>query len=235
MSESHEDEILPPKREKTDYVDSVMETAISAIPILGAPALRLFNLVITPPLEQRLNEWRNTVADRILRLEDKVEGFKVMDLGKNPMFITAVMQATQIALRNHQKEKLEALQNAVVNSAIGIDIEEDLQLLFLNLVDSFTILHLRILTYLNNPKKWLQDHGLVLNLVMGGVNSGLELAFPELKDQRYIYDPIVQDLYNRGLLHTDKSTLHAMVSTTGMTASQTTELGRKFLSYISKN
>jgi hypothetical protein len=213
----------------------MIETVVSAIPYVGGPATRFFNLVITPPLERRLNEWRNTVAERILRLEGKVEGFKVEDLGKNPMFITAVMQATQIALRNHQKEKLEALQNAVANSAMGIDIEQDLQLMFLNLVDSFTILHLRLLTYLNNPQKWLQDHGLILNLVMGGVSSGLELAFPELKDQRYIYDPIVQDLYNRGLLHIDKSSLHATVGTTGMTESRTTELGRKFLGYISKD
>jgi len=212
-----------------------METAIAAIPVIGAPAQRLFNLVITPPLEERLNEWRDTIADRILQLEGKVEGFKVDDLRRNSMFITVVMQATQIALRNHQKEKLEALRNAVVNAARGIDIEEDLQLLFLNLVDSFTILHLRILTYLNNPQKWLQDHGLILNLVMGAISSGLELAFPELKDQRYIYDPIVQDLYNRGLQHINKSSLHAMVGTTGMTESRTTELGKKFLRYLARD
>lgn len=231
MSESSEDEIIPPKREKADYVDSAMETAISAIPVLGAPALRLFNLVITPPLERRLNEWRNTVAERILQLEGKVESFKVEALGKNQMFITAVMQATQIALRNHQKEKLEALQNAVVNSAMGINIEQDLQLMFLNLVDSFTILHLKLLRFLDDPRKFTSDD-IVRAFYMGSVAPVLEKVFPELKEQEAIYDPIVQDLFSRGMLIHDKRDLRVSMSATGVFSSHTTDLGKAFLKYI---
>ncbi len=46
------------------------------------------------------------------------------------------MHATIAVLRNHQKEKLEALQNAVLNSAMNIDVDENLQLLFWDLVDA---------------------------------------------------------------------------------------------------
>jgi hypothetical protein len=70
------------------------------------------------------------------------------------------------------------------------------------------------------------------NLVMGGASTGLEIAFPELRDQRSVYDPIVQDLFNRGLVNLDKSTLHAGMSAHGILESRTTDLGRKFLRYI---
>ncbi|HTS57938.1 MAG TPA: hypothetical protein VMH03_10335, partial [Terriglobales bacterium] len=46
-----------------------------------------------------------------------------------------VLQATQIALRTHQEEKLEALRNAVVNSTSGQVLEDDVRAVFLNLVD----------------------------------------------------------------------------------------------------
>ena len=243
MSESSEDEIIPPKREKADTIDSVIETVISAIPHLGGPATRLFNLVITPPLERRLNEWRNTVTERIRQLEKKVEGFKVEDLGKNPMFITAVMQATQIALRNHQKEKLEALQNAVVNTARGSALQEDLQLLFLNLVDSFTTSHLRILKFLDDPRLPAVEERAVFQTKSPdetSLGNLLEIALPELKGESSVYNPIVQDLFNRGLLKIDSSSLLIALGpawgeerwTQTMFRSRTTDLGKNFLRYI---
>lgn len=232
MSESTRNEIIPPKREKPDIVDSVMETAISAIPVLESPALHLFNLVVTPPLERRLNEWRNTVAERIQQLEGKLESFKVEDLGRNPMFITAVMQATQIALRNHQKEKLEALQNAVVNSAREIDLEDDLQLLFLNLVDSLTLLHLKLLRFLDEPAKYVDAHT-INTFVSGSVIHILHKAFPELAERSDLYLPVIQDLFNRGLLVHDKTGLSAVMMGPSVLSSHTSSLGKKFLKYIS--
>lgn len=231
MSEPSEDRILPPKRERADYVDSVMETAIAAIPVLGPPALRLFNLVIMPPLERRLNEWINAVAKKIMELERDVSNFKIENLGGNPMFITAVMQATQIALRNHQKEKLEALENAVVNSARGVDLEDDLQLLFLNLIDSLTLLHLRILSFLDDPRKYV-DNKTIEAFYSGNVLHILEKAFPELKDQRDLYTPILQDLFNRGLLVRDTSGLSSGMGALSVFSSHTSVLGKRFLKYV---
>ena len=46
--------------------------------------------------------------------------------------------ATQIAIRNHQRKKLEALRNAVLNSALVNASEEDIQLMFLNFIEYLT-------------------------------------------------------------------------------------------------
>lgn len=78
----------------------------------------------------------NAIAERLYELEKKVNGFRIESLKENQVFLTTVMHATTAALRNHQKEKLEALQNAVLNSAMNIDVDENLQLLFWDLVDA---------------------------------------------------------------------------------------------------
>ncbi len=232
MGEPKEGELKLPGATKVDTAHTLVKAGISAIPVIGGPAAELFSLVIVPPLERRRVEWMNSVAQRLMELEKKVDGFKVENLRDNQLFVTVVVHATVVALRNHQKEKLEALQNAVVNCALRINIEEDLQLMFLDLIDSLTPLHLRIITYFDNPSKWLKDHGVKLSIVMGGASDGLEVGLPELKGQRDIYDPIVQDLFNRGLLSADKTVLHGTMDETGITESRTTVLGKKFLEYL---
>jgi hypothetical protein len=219
-----------PKESKTDVAHALAKGMISAVPLVGAPAAELFSLVVTPPLERRRADWLNAIAERLRELETKVQGFKIEALKDNPLFITAVMHATIAALRNHQKEKLDALQNAVVNSARGVDIEENLQLLFLNMIDELTPLHLRVLSYFDNPRKWLEQHGIKCSIYMGGADSGLEAALPELKDQRDLYDTLVADLHNHGLVNADKTVLHSMMSEQGIFANRTSmqyEGGRK--------
>jgi len=183
----------------------------------------------------------NAIAKRLMQLEKEIKEFKLEDLAKSELFVTAVLHASTVALRTHQEEKLRALQNAIINVARGIDIEENLQLLFLNAVDDLTTLHLKILKYFDDPRKWLEGHGksfrTVIYLHETGrsktplhVSWGLENAFGEL--QHAIYDPIVTDLYNRGLINIDKTSLHAEIDPTDLLSSRTTRLGRQFLKYI---
>jgi tRNA threonylcarbamoyladenosine modification (KEOPS) complex Cgi121 subunit len=232
MTGSEEDSSMPTKVGKGDVVHALAKGVISEVPLIGAPAAELFSLVVTPPLERRRAEWLNAIYGRLKQLESEVQGFEIQALKDNPLFITTVMHATIAALRNHQKEKLDALQNVVVNSARGVDIEENLQLLFLNMVDELTPLHLRVLKYLDNSRQWLEEHGIKFSMYIGGASSGLEVALPELVGKRDVYDMLVMDLYNRGVLTLDKTTIHVGTSEAGILESHTTELGKKFLRYI---
>jgi hypothetical protein len=105
---------------------------------------------LSPPLEKRRNAWMKEVGRTLQELE-KNRGIKLEELQTNEAFVTAVLQATQTALRNHQREKIEALRNAVINSASGINIEEDLQLQFIRYVEELAPSHFALL-------KFLADH-----------------------------------------------------------------------------
>jgi hypothetical protein len=140
-----------PKQTAGDVVHAVVKGAISGIPIpiAGGVAAEIFGLVLAPPLSKRRDAWFQSLAERLKGVEARLES-----LGENPAFVTTVLQATQIALRTHQEEKLEALRNAVVNSTSGQVLEDDKRAVFLNLVDTFTPTHLRIVKYFQNRESF---------------------------------------------------------------------------------
>lgn len=165
-----------PKPVAGDVAHAVVKGALSGIPIAGGLAAELFGMVLAPPLSKRRDAWFESVAERLRAVEAKLEL-----LGEDPAFVTTMMHATHIALRTHQEEKLEALLNAVVNSAIGTAPQDDLQAIFLNLVDAFTPTHLRILKYFQNR---------------GSLDSS---AIQRLRDARAVTDVMVNDLARDGL------------------------------------
>ncbi len=221
-----------PKISKADYAYALTKAGISQLPIVGAPIAEILPLIIAPPIEKRRTEWLKSLGERLKLLEEKAAGFKLEDLQSNETFITTAMHASQAAIRNHQKEKLEALRNAVLNAALPNAPEEDLQLMFLNFIDSFTPWHLAILKFLDDPKEWGIKHEITYpNWSMGGISSGLEHAFPDLRGKQQTYDVFNRDLHSRGLTTTDN--LHITISGVGILASRTTAMGKQFLTFIS--
>lgn len=58
------------------------------------------------------------VTNKLRELEEKCN-IKLEDLQKDEAFIDTVLYASQIAIRNSQKEKLTALHNAIANTALS--------------------------------------------------------------------------------------------------------------------
>lgn len=222
-----------PKPTKGDAAHTMAKAGLSAIPIVGGPAAEIFSAIIVPPLTRRRDAWVESIATTLKELEKKVDGFKIEDLANNELFITTVMHATQAAIRNHQKEKLDALRNAVINSALGIKIDQDTQQMFLEYVDSLTPSHLKLLRFLNDPREYGQrNHVKFGSYMMASISTILEEAIPEFKDKRGFYDQLMTDLFNRGLTGTDKNGLHVGMSDVGIFTPQTTDTGRAFLNFI---
>ena len=91
------------------------------------------------------------------------------------------MEASQIALRTHQKEKLEALRNAVLNVAIGDRVDEEEQAAFLGLIQEFTTWHLAILKTFHDPVALAREKKLDMNQMIGGPGDVLESIVPALR------------------------------------------------------
>ena len=214
-----------PQPSPLDRGHDAARALLSSLPGLGGPAATLLTLVLSPPLERRRTGWLNGLADRLARLEHTVEGLSLESLRDDENFITAATTATLIALRNHKAEKLEALQNAVVNVARGTESDTDLQAVFLSLVDYLTPLHMRLLRFFQDPrafdaKRWelptpgITTHDIVL------------AALPEIPPSAY--DLLCGDLENRGLISLPRPPGF------GLTDERTTALGERFLRFISE-
>ena len=226
-------ESIPIKKSMTDVTREFGRAIVSAIPVAGGPIQVAFENIFTSPLEKRKDAWLNQLAGAINEVQDRVSELTPEKLAENDAFVTVVMQASQIAIRNHQQVKLEALRNIVLNAALPNPPHEDEQLVFLNLIDQFTSWHIRVLSFLNDPIRWVELNNLSKpNWEMGSIANVLEQYMPDLRGKRDMYDQIIFDLQNHGLL-TQGHFLHGLMTGSGLASSRTTALGRRFITFIS--
>jgi hypothetical protein len=227
----NEENHRPPEPIAGDTVHAVVRAGLGAIPIAGAAATELFSAIVAPPLERRRNEWMESVGEALRRLEEQ-QGINLEDLQNNDEFINIAMHASQAALRNSQEEKLMALRNAILNSASPNPPEESIQQMFINFVDTLTVWHLKLLDLLKGPQAWAEKHNHTYpDISAGGFSNIIESAFPELQGQRDFYDQLGKDLTYRGLTGSDN--FHVTEAGDGLIQKRTTELGDRFLEFIS--
>jgi hypothetical protein len=151
-----------PKPTHGDALHTFAKAGLSAIPIVGGPATELFAYIVVPPLTKRRDEWLQLIADGLKALEEKMENFSIESLSKNDDFITMLLEASHLAVRTHQKEKIESLRNAVLNAALEIP-EEHAQAILLQFLAVATPWHLRVLAFYQSPEGYLEKAGTKLS------------------------------------------------------------------------
>jgi len=213
-----------PQESLGDHLHRGTRAVLSAIPYAGGAAVELFNLVLAPPIQRRRDSWLNDLGERISKLEQEGH-LKVEDLPNNEEFISTIMQATLAAIRNHQKEKIDALRNAVLNTALGAAPEDAKREMFLAFVDGFSVVHLSILNALSECDT--NDHSASgIKTSITGITERVMQLLPDLPGGRALAQVAVEDLCRRGLLFWDQIYIPSG-------ATQVSDLGREFLRFIS--
>jgi len=225
----------PSNKTVGDAAHEISKAVLSVVPSAGGPLVALFENIFTAPLNKRKQEWFEELVGVVTEIQDKLEDMTPEKLSQNEMFITAALQASQIAIRNHKKEKIEALRNALLNSVQPTAPSEDKQLIFLRLIDELTPWHLRLLGLLNNPLKWMEKNG-INNPGWGGagVSTVIEHCLPELRGNRDFCDQLIRDLQSGGLVG-QGNFVHVTMTGRGMLESRTSAMGKEFISFISKS
>lgn len=203
----------PPKATHNDLEHTLGKAVISTIPGIGGFAAEFFSYYITPPLAKRQAKWLEQVYNNLILLAEKVENVTLEKLVQNEIFLTTLMQATPVAISTHQKEKLEALRNAVLNSSLPYAPEEDIQLMFLNWIEGWSASHLNLLNFIKNPQDWCCKNSINLkknwNYKSTSKNGGfyppghlevLELIFPGIKQNLDFYNQVLQELMDKNLV-----------------------------------
>jgi hypothetical protein len=162
-----------------DVTHAARKGLLSMIPFVGGVASELLGLLSSPVAERR-DDWFADLERRLRDLEGRVDGFRFADLRQNEQFVSATLQATQVALRTQHPEKLEALQNAILNVAVATaPQDDDQQIIFLHLIDRFTPTHIQVLRYFQSRDQ-----------------SNLA----RFRERRDLTDQVVRDLHDSGLL-----------------------------------
>jgi hypothetical protein len=140
---SDDNSLSPPKPTLTDGAHLATKALLSGIPCVGGPTAEILAAIVHPPLQKRLEQWREDIAAAIRKLQDS--NFEIDALLQDEGFATMVIQATVVVLRNHHQEKREALRNAIVNTALSTQGASDLHLAFVRFVDELSPAHVRLL------------------------------------------------------------------------------------------
>lgn len=129
-----------PESQQIDYFRDIAKIPVSLIPTGSS----ILDLVFKSPISKRKDEWAKELGEKVQWLLDK--GLTIEELQNNEKFIDAVFQATQIAIKTSQREKINALKNAVVNTALDETYDASIIEMFLYLIDSLTPLHFSLLS-----------------------------------------------------------------------------------------
>lgn len=213
--------------EKKELLSEVAEitakTLVSTIPVGGTLVTCIWDSIKANSANRRMEDWKNQVEEKLCDLRLSLD-----DIGNNELFASAMMKATDIAIKTAEDEKRQYLASAVKNSAMA-RIDESVMMIYLDLLDKYTVWHIRILHLFRNPKAFDQVH--VDGIMMGSASIVVEQVYPEIAKEKELLDKIVKDLQNDGLM-SEGSYMHADMTANGVVASRTTELGNNFLKYI---
>jgi hypothetical protein len=221
-----------PKENASDVVHSLTKGALGALPIVGGLASEIFGLVVTPSLEKRRVEWLNNLASELEKLKE-AEKVDFKELSNNQDFLDVIIKTTQEALKTSNSKKIDALKNAVLNTAVNKNPESAKCQIFLNHIETFTEWHIRILELIQNPTEVLNNRGADSGTFTArSIFRLITAAYPELEDQLEFVTTIWRDLENAGFHNTGE--IQNMMSLDGVLSERISSFGGEFLNFISE-
>jgi hypothetical protein len=213
-----EKDLEVPQREPADYVHAAVKTVIGSVQNWwAAPAAEIFSLVFASPIEKRRDEFLEDVVWVIRETAARVDDLQPEKLAQNEAFISATMQAARIAISTHQREKLEYLRNALLNTALKHSPEEDKQSLFWNLIETLSATHLLLLRYFTDRGAFSHEQRLAL------------------MQRQALTNPMVIELSSRGLLNDPRPYVarnRESEDSLAMYEWSLTPLGKEFLAFV---
>ena len=199
------------------------KTVVSAIPVGGTLISCVFDAVKSGCLEKRQKQWREILEKRLAEVETTLE-----KLSEDNLFVTSLIKSTELAMKTSRAEKLTYLANAVVNS-LSPDLDEEKLIVFLDLLDKYTVSHIKIMYFFYNPQRFEEIDSCAY--LMGTPSTPLFCVYPELNNE--LFKKIYKDLYVDGMVSLEN--LNITMSGSGMVAKRTTTIGDEFLKFIFDN
>ena len=140
-------------------------------------------------------------------------------LAQNERFISVVTNATGVAIRTHEKVKLDALRNAIENVALDASPHSAREHLFLRLIDDLSSPQILCLL---GTEAWVVDEEVAAGAFLGGLRR--------YKDAEWLAAELLEDLSRRGLIKVDK---FENTNKQHVTHYKLTEVGEQFRRFIS--
>ena len=224
--------IIPPIDAKAEQIAALARGVVQAVPLAGGLLAESIDLWANP-IEKRKVRWIRDVSESINKICDEL-GMLPSTLAEDDRFISFLMQATLVALRNHQDEKLLALKFALTSSTDASRFSEDESFIFLRYVDELTPTHLLLLSELGKHVEKLNNLSTI-----DEIYSLVITVAPNI--ERFVFRLCLRDLASRSLIVFDDlddfpeyvtKRQFYVTSSSGKRPLTLTESGLKFLEFV---
>lgn len=220
---------FPKDKTLRDYGHAAIRAGLNVIPLAGGPLSVAFETVFSSPIEKRKEKWLMQLSPTIEEICSKISDLTPEKLSQNELFISAYLQASNIAVRTHQTEKLNALINAVKNTVINETLDETKKLIFIRLIDDLTPLHFKVLHFLAFSKDYIDKLNKLnppnTTVYWGSLANVWDKLFSDIKSHDNLIELIISDLHKFGLIRITSFDQAG-------TSSASTKIGNQFISFI---
>ncbi len=206
-----------------DIVEGVLKATLEQVPYVNF-FVSAVGKVKEGVVQRRFESWQEMVGKRLATLEKTV--FK--SLGDNETFATTLVKTTELVAKSNQR-KMELLANAV-KCVANNDVEEDYIIMFLKYIEGYSLSHLRLIQYFNNPNDYYIEGKCY---EMPSPMTLYKDTYSTSSKDDGLLRIIVRDLQNDGLL--DGDNLYNATIPNYALAQRTTDMGRKFIDFFGLN
>jgi hypothetical protein len=143
-----------PDTTKQENLLAVARAGINLIPVpvLAPMANELLTRIVAPIIGRKQVEFLNGLALRAYQHRADFDRYVSQDEERHEAFASAVVQGLQIAQKTREREKMEQLQNAALNIALGPSSDADLQLSLMNTLGLLTPCEVTVLAFIHDPR-----------------------------------------------------------------------------------
>lgn len=211
-----------PHANRRERAEAIFDALVAgAIPVVGDALVELARQTFGRSMEVRHDAWLVRLAELLNEIEGRVGGIEAAF--ERQGFVTAFMNASQVAMAEHLEAKLDMLKAVLVNAAIGPSsrVADALTLRYIRWIDELEPEHIEFLAAVDA--------------------NGYEAvaSWDELDDtQRPVRRLVVNDLTQLGLLTFDVPTevhpasLSDLITYTEKGTPPVTDEGRRFLRWL---
>ncbi|MFL6144346.1 MAG: hypothetical protein ACJ72N_21095 [Labedaea sp.] len=193
----------------------------------GSTVVGILDQIFGAPYARRHEAWLRKMHELLIELDAR--GIDLEGLGERPEFVTAVHDATRIALGEHLEAKLDLLKAVLLNAATHPPdpITDMWTLRYLRWIDELEPAHVTILAFGVDPRGWLEAQGKETpDYISGGRRTVFDLA-------QWPYAPDVIDLILEDLARLQLGSLSAgMVTGRAMYDPWISNRGSRFLEWL---
>jgi len=191
-----------PERTARSTVRTVLDAAVAAVPYVGGPAqVFLTNFLPTAYLKRR-DEWLQMLGGLVNEIAERAGDLDVEALADNEKFVSAVAEASRIALGTHLESKLEILKRALQHVALEPERDDFMTSRLLRFVDDLSPEHFVVMSYLSDAEATIASGAVASPTIAfagtegGGAKGDLGLGHDVLRialrdlDERQLLDDV---------------------------------------------